>query len=48
MRASFMLEGEGIQAGDDLGAMNLIDIAPTLAALMSFELPDAEGTCVLK
>ena len=47
MRASFMLEGEGIEAGMDLGAMNLIDIAPTLAGLMGFELFDAEGKCIL-
>lgn len=43
MRASFMVEGEGIKAGTDLGSMNLIDIAPTLAAVMGFELPQAEG-----
>lgn len=43
MRASFMVEGEGIKAGADLGSMNLIDIAPTLAAVMGFELPQAEG-----
>lgn len=45
MRASFMVEGEGIRAGENLGAMNLIDIAPTLAAVMGFELPQAEGKC---
>lgn len=43
MRASFMLEGEGIRAGEDLGSMELIDIAPTLAAIMGFEMPQAEG-----
>lgn len=48
MRASFMLEGEGIEAGTDLGAMHLIDIAPTLASVMGFALPQAEGVCVLK
>lgn len=48
MRASFMLEGEGIEAGKDLGAIRLIDIAPTLAACMGFELPEAEGTCVIE
>lgn len=46
MRASFMLEGEGIPAGGDLGSMNLIDIAPTLAACMGFELAGAEGISV--
>ena len=43
MRASFMLTGEGIEAGADLGAMDLIDIAPTLGAIMGFEMPQAEG-----
>lgn len=48
MRASFMLEGEGVGAGMDLGAMHLTDIAPTLASVMGFVLPQAEGVCVLK
>lgn len=48
MRASFMLTGEGIAAGTDLGAMNLIDVAPTLAAIMGCCLPQAEGVCRLR
>ena len=46
MRASFLLAGEGIKPGviDD---MRLIDVTPTLAALMGAELPDAEGRNVL-
>lgn len=47
MRASFMLEGEGIKAKTDLGAVRLIDVAPTLAAIMGFELPQAEGISLL-
>lgn len=43
MLASFMLTGEGIEAGKDLGRVNLIDVAPTLAAIMGFPLPEAEG-----
>lgn len=43
MRASFMLWGKGIAAGQDLGNGELIDIAPTLAAIMGVSLPDAEG-----
>lgn len=43
MRASFLIEGRGIRRGYDIGAMNLIDIAPTLAAVMGFEMPQAEG-----
>lgn len=43
MRASFLLEGEGIKKGCNIGAVDLIDIAPTLAGIMGFELADAEG-----
>lgn len=47
MRASCMLEGRGIAPGD-LGDMELIDIAPTLAGIMGISLPDAEGVNRLK
>ena len=47
MRASFMLTGEGIEKGH-IGDVRLIDIAPTLAGLMNFILPDAEGRDLLK
>lgn len=47
MRASFMLTGEGIQKGF-IKNVKLIDVAPTLAGLMNFTLPDAEGRDVLK
>lgn len=43
MRASFLIAGPGIAAKRDLGALELIDIAPTLAAVMGFSLPQAEG-----
>ena len=46
MYASFMLRGEGIEEKNIKG-MRLIDVAPTLAAVMGFELPDAEGRSVL-
>lgn len=46
MRASFMLTGKGITPGN-LENVHLIDIAPTLAAIMHVELPDAEGRNVL-
>lgn len=46
MRASFMLYGEGIEKGHVQG-VRLIDVAPTLAQLMGFRLPDAEGHSVL-
>lgn len=47
MRASFMLAGEGIGKGE-LPNARLIDVAPTLAGLMGFSLPDAEGKDLLK
>lgn len=43
MRASFMLWGKGVCPGSDPGEFELIDIAPTLAAMMGVSLPDAEG-----
>ena len=46
MRASFMLTGEGIEKGV-VEDVRLIDVAPTLAGIMHFTLPDAEGRDVL-
>lgn len=48
MRASFLIEGKGIRQGRDIGKMNLIDVAPTLAELMGFSLPDADGISVFE
>ncbi len=47
MYASFMIYGENIPKNKDLGSMNLIDIAPTLAEIMKFELETADGVSVL-
>ncbi len=47
MRASCMLYGKGIGTGNIENA-HLIDVAPTLAAIMGAELPDAQGTNLLK
>ena len=38
-----MLWGKGVRPGSDPGEFELIDIAPTLAAMMGVSLPDAEG-----
>lgn len=46
MRASFMLTGEGIPKGQ-VHNVRLIDVAPTLAGIMQFDLPDAEGRNIL-
>lgn len=47
MRASFLIEGAGIEKQKDLGLVKLVDVAPTLAAIMGFELEDADGRNVL-
>lgn len=47
MRASFMLHGKGIQKAN-IENVRLIDVAPTLAGIMGFELPDAEGRNILE
>lgn len=43
MRASFYMEGINIPAKNDIGELDLIDIAPTLAHIMGFSMPSAEG-----
>lgn len=47
MRASFMITGKGIGKGNVENA-HLIDVAPTLAAVMGAELPDAQGRNLLQ
>lgn len=47
MRASFLIEGVGIQKQRDLGLIKLVDVAPTLAAIMGFRMEDADGRNVL-
>lgn len=48
MYASFMIHGSNILKNNDIGSINLIDIAPTLSQIMGFELTTAEGQSVLK
>jgi predicted AlkP superfamily pyrophosphatase or phosphodiesterase len=43
MGASFVLWGDGVARGADLGEVAMIDVAPTLAALLGLSLPTAEG-----
>jgi predicted AlkP superfamily phosphohydrolase/phosphomutase len=43
MEASFFIVGDGIPAGRNLGALDMRDVAPTLAARMGVALPQAEG-----
>jgi len=41
MQAAFALAGPGVAAGADLGTVRLIDVAPTLCALLGIEPPAA-------
>ena len=47
MRSTFMLAGVGVPAGQDLGSIDMRDIAPTLAAVLGVSLPQAQGHDVL-
>lgn len=47
MDSSFFIVGAGIQAGKNLGRIDMRDIAPTLATLLGVKLPMAEGRDVL-
>lgn len=43
MEASFFIVGAGVPAGHNLGAMDMRDVAPTLAAKLGIALPRAQG-----
>lgn len=43
MRASLLLHGPGIAAGRNLGQVEMVDIAPTVAALLGVDLPGTDG-----
>ena len=43
MASSFFIAGAGIGRGRSLGEIDMRDIAPTIAALLGFALPAAEG-----
>ncbi|MFC4763487.1 alkaline phosphatase family protein [Dyella koreensis] len=47
MRSTFLIEGKGVPAGTNLGAIDMRDIAPTLARLLGVSLPKAEGKALL-
>lgn len=42
MDSAFFIEGPGIREAEDLGRIDMRDIAPTLANYLQFSLPDAE------
>jgi hypothetical protein len=43
MDSSFLLAGAGLPAAQNLGRIDMRDIAPTLAGLLGVKLPTAEG-----
>lgn len=47
MDAAFLIAGDGIQGGQDLGRVDMRDVAPTLAGLLGLTLPEAEGRDLL-
>lgn len=47
MRASFYIEGINIEKNRDIEELRLVDIAPTLAKIMGFEIPTCEGKNIL-
>jgi hypothetical protein len=48
MRSTFLIEGKGVPAARDLGSIDMRDIAPTLAALLGVQLPQAQGKALLE
>jgi hypothetical protein len=46
MRSTFLLMGPGVPRARDLGLVDMRAIAPTLAHILSVELPDAEVRAV--
>jgi predicted AlkP superfamily pyrophosphatase or phosphodiesterase len=48
MRAVFVACGAGIKPGTNLGEINNTDVAPTVAKLLGFEIPGAEGKPILE
>ncbi len=43
MAAMFVCEGEGVPVGSSLGAIDMRDVAPTLAGRLGITIPGAEG-----
>jgi len=43
METGFIAYGAGIRAGWVLPVTNTIDVAPTIAAILGLQLPQAEG-----
>lgn len=44
MNAAFMIKGPGVKAGQDLGVVDMVQVAPTLAKALGVTLNDAKAT----
>jgi hypothetical protein len=43
MRAIFVAAGKGVKKGTKIGLVENIDVAPTIAHLLGYTLPDVDG-----
>jgi predicted AlkP superfamily pyrophosphatase or phosphodiesterase len=48
MKASFFIAGPGVRSGPLHNDVRVVDVAPTLAALMRFKMPNAEGKNIFR
>lgn len=47
IQTGFIAIGAGIPQGVDLGVIQIVDVAPTVASLLQVEMPDTEGRSVM-
>jgi hypothetical protein len=47
MRTGFIAAGAGVRPGVPLPFLRQIDIAPTVARLLGFEMPDVDGVPIV-
>jgi hypothetical protein len=48
IRTGFIIAGAGVKAGIALDSINLEDVAPTVARILGFQLPQADGKPVIQ
>jgi predicted AlkP superfamily pyrophosphatase or phosphodiesterase len=48
LHATFVAWGVGIKRGVQLGEISNTDVAPTIATLLGFSIPNVEGTALKK
>jgi hypothetical protein len=47
MRTGLILAGAGVRRGVPLPLVRQVDLAPTMARLLGFEMPDADGVALV-